>query len=167
VRDAILAVSDRLARRAGGPSDEQFTLKPGLHVTPVVNYEAFAWDRPSGHRRSVYRFVFRTLPDPFVDCLDGADASQLTPVRTRSASAPQALALLNNAFVLAHSRAFAAALEQTTPDRDRQLTVACERVWGRPPTAEERVEMRGYAARHGLANLCRLLFNSNEFLSVN
>jgi Protein of unknown function (DUF1553)/Protein of unknown function (DUF1549) len=167
VRDAILAVSDRLDRRAGGPSDEQFTLKPGLHVTPLVNYEAFAWDRPAGHRRSVYRFVFRTLPDPFVDCLDGADASQLTPVRTRSASAPQALALLNNAFVLAHSRAFAAALEQATSDRDRQLAVACERVWGRPPTAEERAEMRDYAARHGLANLCRLLFNSDEFLFVN
>ena len=31
---------------------------------------------------------------------------------------------------------------------------------------DERKELAGYAAKHGLANLCRVLFNSNEFLFV-
>ncbi|MBX9625778.1 MAG: DUF1549 and DUF1553 domain-containing protein [Gemmataceae bacterium] len=164
VRDAVLLVSGRLDRTPGGPSDQQFGMKPGIHVTPEVNYGAFAWDRPKGHRRSVYRFVFRTLPDPLVDCLDGADPSQLTAKRNESVTAPQALALLNNEFVLVHAKAFAARLGKDEPDPGRRVAAACERVWGRPPTDSERDALAAYAAKHGLPNLCRLLFNSNEFL---
>jgi hypothetical protein len=165
-RDAVLLASGRLDRRMGGPSDRQFAMKPGLHVTPIVEYGPFAWDRAAGHRRSVYRFVFRTLPDPFVDCLDGADASQLTAVRNVSVTAPQALALWNNDFVLVHSRALAKLLEASEADPGRRIAIACERAWGRPPTTDEAAEMRAYADRHGLASLCRLLFNANEFCFV-
>jgi hypothetical protein len=166
VRDAVLLISNRLDTTPGGPSDQQFAMKPGIHVTPLVDYATFDWDRPKGHRRSVYRFVFRTLPDPLVDCLDGADASQLTPKRNESVTAPQALALLNNEFILVHSKALAAWLEKQSADRGRQIALACERVWGRPPTDDERKELAAYAGKHGLANLCRVLFNSNEFLFV-
>jgi hypothetical protein len=166
VRDAILLISNRLDRTPGGPSDQQFGMKPGIHVTPIVEYGKFDWDRPKGHRRSVYRFVFRTLPDPFVDCLDGADASQLTPKRNESVTAPQALALMNNEFILVHAKAFAAWLDKQSADREKQIALACERVWGRPPKAEEAAAFAAYAAKHGMANLCRLLFNSNEFLFV-
>ena len=167
VRDAILLLSGRLDRTMGGPSDQQFGLKPGLHVTPIVEYGTFAWDRPQGHRRSVYRFLFRTLPDPFMDCLDCADASQWTPTRNVSVTAPQALSLLNNEFILVHSQALARQVEKATPERGPQITLACKQVWGRTPTGEEAAEMAAYVHRHGLANLCRLLFNSNEFLFVN
>jgi len=166
VRDAVLLVSGRLDPTPGGPSDQQFAMKPGIHVTPLVDYAKFDWDRPKGHRRSVYRFVFRTLPDPLVDCLDGADASQLTPRRNESVTAPQALALLNNEFVLVHSRALAGWLEKQSTASGRQIALACERVWGRPPTDAERKELAAYAGKHGLANLCRVLFNSNQFLFV-
>jgi hypothetical protein len=166
VRDAVLLASGRLDCTMGGPSDRQFDLKPGRHVTPVVDYGKFDWDRPQGHRRSVYRLVFRTLPDPFVACLDGADASQLTPVRNVSITAPQALALLNSEFMLVHSAALARLLEEQSSDRRAQIVVACERVWGRPPTEQEQVELAGYAEKHWLANLCRLLFNASDFLFV-
>jgi hypothetical protein len=166
VRDAILLAGERLNLKGGGPSDQEFAMQPGIHVTPLVDYQAFSWDRPEGHRRGVYRFVFRTLPDPFLDCLDAADPSQLTPVRNVSVSALQALALLNGDFILAASQAFAGALERASDRPDRRLAIACERAWGRPPTAEESEEMAAYAAQHGLANLCRLLFNSSAFLFV-
>jgi hypothetical protein len=156
VRDAILLASGRLDRRRGGPSDQQFSMKPGIHVTPTVEYDKFDWDRPEGHRRSVYRFVFRTLPDPLVDCLDGADASQLTPTRNSSVTAPQSLALLNNDFILAHAKAMAASA--------KDVDTTCRRLWGRAPTAAEREELVAYAKKHGLANACRVLMNSNEFL---
>jgi hypothetical protein len=164
VRDAILAVSGRLDRTTGGPSDQQFAMKPGVHVTPVVEYGKFDWDRPQGHRRSVYRFVFRTLPDPLVECLDGADGSALTPKRSESVTAPQALALLNNEFVLVHAKAMATRLEKQSGERAQQIEFACRLVWSRPPTADEARLFAAYADRHGLANLCRVLFNSNEFL---
>jgi hypothetical protein len=164
VRDAVLAVSGRLDRTAGGPSDQQFDMKPGIHVTPVVDYSKFDWDRPRGHRRSVYRFIFRTLPDPLVTCLDGADASQLTPKRTESVTALQALALLNNEFMLVHAKAMAARLEKLSTDRAKQIALACELVWGRSPTKDEQEMLSTYATKHGLANLCRVLFNTNEFL---
>jgi hypothetical protein len=150
----------------GGPSDQQFAMKPGKHVTPDIDYLKFDWDRPQGHRRSVYRLIFRTLPDPFIACLDGADASQLTAVRAISVTAPQALALMNNEFILVHSRALAQVLERQSPDRGVQIAQACERIWSRPPTRTEQTELADYADRHGLANLCRLLFNSSEFLFV-
>jgi hypothetical protein len=166
VRDAILLTSGRLDRRMGGPSDQQFAMKPGIHVTPIVEYGKFDWDRPQGHRRSVYRFVFRTLPDPFVDCLDGADASQPTPVRNVSVTAPQSLALFNNEFVLVHAKSLAASLEKQAGDPAGRITLTCQKLWGRPPTAGESEEFGRYAAKHGLANLCRVLFNSNEFLFI-
>jgi hypothetical protein len=37
-------------------------------------------------------------------------------------------------------------------------------VWGRPPTVDEAKLFVAYAEKHGLANLCRVLFNTNEFL---
>jgi hypothetical protein len=164
VRDAILAVSGRLDRTPGGPSDMQFDLKPGIHVTPKVDYGKFDWDRPQGHRRSVYRFVFRTLPDPLVECLDGADPSALTPKRTESVTAPQALALLNNEFILVHAKAMAARLEKHSAERGKQIDLACRLTWGRPPSDDEAKSFAAYADKHGLANLCRVLFNTNEFL---
>jgi hypothetical protein len=142
----------------------QFDLKPGIHVTPKVDYGKFDWDRPQGHRRSVYRFVFRTLPDPLVSCLDGADASTLTPKRTESVTAPQALALLNNEFVLVHAKALAARLEKHSPEVGKQIEYGCRLAWGRAPTADEAKLFAVYAETHGLANLCRVLFNTNEFL---
>ena len=94
----------------GGPSVRQFTLSPGVHVTPVVDYTAYDWNSPGSCRRAVYRFLFRTLPDPFFDALDSADASQLTAVRNESTTPLQALELLNNPFVLRQCESFAARL---------------------------------------------------------
>ena len=37
----------------------------------------------------------------------------------------------------------------------------------RDPTADETRDWAAYAARHGLANACRMMFNTNEFVFVN
>jgi hypothetical protein len=52
------------------------------------------------------------------------------------------------------------------PDLDRQVVRAYELAYGRPPTARAAALVRPFAARHGLAALCRVIFNSNEFLQV-
>jgi hypothetical protein len=150
----------------GGPSARHFTLAAGVHITPVVEYEKFDPDSPAARRRSVYRFIFRTLPDPFYEALDCPDASQFTPVRATSVTALQALALLNDRFTVRYAEHFAARLAGEFRDPAGQIARAYELALGRSPSAAEARRLADYAAKHGLANACRLLFNCNEFLFV-
>ncbi|MDR3636886.1 MAG: PSD1 and planctomycete cytochrome C domain-containing protein [Isosphaeraceae bacterium] len=166
VRDAVLQISGRLDPTMGGPSVRHFGLRPGVHVTPVVDYAEFDWNAPGAGRRSVYRFVFRTLPDPFMDTLDGADASQLTAARNVSVTPLQSLALLNDAFILRQSEQFARRLEGTASALEGQIRAAYELALGRTPTPDETREWADYTRRHGLANFCRMLLNTNEFMFI-
>jgi hypothetical protein len=167
VRDSILHISGALDLRMGGPSDQQFDLQPGHHVTPKIDYAKFDVDGPQARRRSVYRFLFRTLPDPFMDALDCPAGDQLTPVRNSSVTVQQALAMWNDAFVANYAMRFAARLEARSKNVDEQVSFACELVWCRPPSITELKDLSAYARTHGLANLVRVLFNSNEFMFVN
>ena len=150
----------------GGPSVKQFIQTAGVHVTPKVDYLGFDVDHPANYRRSVYRFVFRTVPDPFMDALDCPDASQLAPRRTESTTALQALATLNDGLLVRASQHLAERLERERPGLDERIRGAFELVLNRPSRPEESAALRRYAAAHGLANACRVLLNSNEFIFV-
>jgi hypothetical protein len=166
VRDAVLLAAGRLDRTMGGPSVKQFNMSPGIHVTPVVDYAGFDVDRPENYRRSVYRFVFRTLPDPLMEALDCPDSSQLTPARTDSVTPLQALAMLNNKFMVRMSEHLAERATKTGPDIVGQIAAVYRFALGREPTAES-TSLVEYARRHGLANACRVVLNSNEFIFLN
>jgi mono/diheme cytochrome c family protein len=165
VRDAVLRVTGKLDPKMGGPSIKQFAQSPGIHRTPKVDYQAFDVDSPGSYRRSVYRFLFRTLPDPFMDTLDCPDASQFTPVRSSSVTALQALAMLNDRFMVRQSEHFAARIAKAG-GLGKQIESAYLLALGRPPTAQETSRLADYAKKHGMANVCRLILNSNEFLFV-
>ncbi|HKS35861.1 MAG TPA: DUF1553 domain-containing protein, partial [Verrucomicrobiae bacterium] len=167
VRDAILQISGGLDLRMGGPGDMQFDLQPGIHVTPRVDYAKFDVNDSAARRRSVYRFLFRTLPDPFMDALDCPAGDQLTPVRNASVTVQQALAMWNNAFVTHYAARLAERLQSPAKTTEEQITLAYELAISRPPTKVEMDELSAYARKHGLANLCRLILNSNEFMFVN
>jgi hypothetical protein len=167
LRDAVLSITGRLDLTMGGPSVKQFIESPGIHVTPMVDYLSFDVDSPAGCRRSVYRFLFRTLPDPFMDSMDCADASQLTPARNTSVTALQALSMLNNQFMVRQSEHFAERVAGMSGDIKGQIEAAFMLALGRLPTPKEFEGLATYAARHGLANACRLILNSNEFMFVN
>ncbi len=178
VRDAVVAASGRLDLRMGGPSDRQFDLQPGIHVTPKIDYAKFDLNSDLGRRRSIYRFLFRTLPDPFMETLDCPSGDQITPTRTTSVTVQQALALWNDAFIARHCEFIAARIEKEVvsrqPSADQPLSPAnlqvdraVRLILCRPPTVDESRDLSEYASKHGLANACRLLLNSNEFLFVN
>ncbi len=167
VRDAVLQISGALDLRMGGPSDMQFDLQPGHHVTPRVDYAKFDVESETARRRSVYRFLFRTLPDPFMDALDCPAGDQLTPVRNSSVTVQQALAMWNDAFIAHYATRYAARLEAHSKRVEEQVSFACELVWCRPPTQSELENLSAYTRTHGLPNLCRVLLNSNEFMFVN
>jgi hypothetical protein len=166
VHDAVLTAADRLDLRMGGPSDRQFGLSPGIHVTPIVDYRAFDVNSDLGRRRSVYRFLFRTLPDPFSDALDCPAGDQLTPARSNSVTVQQALALWNSAFILRNAEHLAARLSREAETLEEQVTLGMKLAFGRSPTADEQLRLCDYAEAHGMANVCRLLFNANEFMFV-
>src|SRR5262249_3550781 len=96
-----------------------------------------------------------------------ADASQLTPVRSASVTALQALAMLNDRFVVRQSEHIAARVEGASADPAGRVRIACEWILGRPANPRE-VELGSeYVQKHGLTNAVRMLLNSNEFMFVN
>ena len=165
-RDSVLMASGRLDLAMGGPSVALFTSKPGPQSTPVLNYENFDWDAPGASRRSIYRLVWRAIADPFMDALDFPDLGLLSPVRGFSASALQALALFNNGFILRSSEHFAGRLEAAGGPVEQQIQAAFGIAYQRPPSPEELGDFAALASQHGLAAVCRVLLNSNEFLFV-
>jgi hypothetical protein len=86
--------------------------------------------------------------------------------RNQTITPQQALALLNNRFMLAMSRHFAARVEKTGRDVSAQVSAAFRLALGRLPTRDERQALADYARQHGLANTCRVILNLNEFVFV-
>lgn len=165
-RDAVLQASGKLDLKMYGPPVKHFLTKPGIHVTPEADFDSFNVDTPEAWRRGIYRFIFRTRPDPLLAALDCPDASMAAPVRSTSVSAPQALVLWNNQYVLRHSEHLAGFAKSRSDVLKEQIQWITQRVLLRSPTEKETETWTGYAQKHGLANLCRLLFNASEFLFI-
>ncbi len=165
IRDSALAISGRLNLTMGGPSDEQFWFKDDH--SPVYDYAKFDVDSPASYRRSVYRFLVRSVPDPFMDRLDCADPSLLTPKRNVTITAIQALATLNNPFMVRQAEHLAFRLRELGgDDAGAQIRWMYRLSVGRDPTESEVRSVDAYRRAHGLENLCRIMLNSNEFLFI-
>jgi mono/diheme cytochrome c family protein len=164
IRDAILTVSGQLDLRVGGP---------GYSIwEPNTNYVVVFKPRvdlgPDSFRRMVYQFKPRSQADPTFGAFDCPDAALVVPRRNASTTALQALNLLNSRFILSQSEAFAARLRREAgADPALQVQLAFRLAVGRDPTALESSAAIGVAREHGLAVLCRALFNSSEFVFVN
>jgi hypothetical protein len=161
IRDAVLAVSGRLDLKMYGPGFRTFGFLDDH--SPHYKYEEYNPDDPAGHRRSIYRFLVRSAPDPFMETLDCPDPSLRVEKRNESLTALQALALLNDKFMLRMAEHFAERVEKTSGDLSGRLAAAYRLALGREPTAEEGRVLIDYARKHGLANVCRLILNTNEF----
>ena len=162
LRDAILTTSGTLNETLGGPGFYLFVLEKTTH-SPHYEYYKFDPADPKSHRRSVYRFIVRSQPDPFMTTLDCADSSQSTPKRDETLTALQALSLLNNKFTLHMAGQFAERIKKESKTLKGQIRRAHQLTTGRPPTAKEMTALHTYAQTHGLQNLCRVLFNLSEF----
>jgi hypothetical protein len=165
IRDSALFVAGRLDRGMGGPGFALFRFKDDH--SPIYDHDDPDWiDPPAGRRRSIYRFIVRSVPNPFVECLDGADPNAMVPVRSTTITALQALALLNDPFMIAQVEAFARRIEAMGDETGGRIDAAFRLALGRPPTASECGALAAYADRHGLASACRVVLNLNEFLFI-
>ena len=165
-RDAALQTAGRIDFTMGGPGVNHFKMGPGPQMTPALDYAAFDWESPAANRRSVYRTVWRSIPDPFMDSLDFPDLTLLSPTRGTSVSALQALTLYNNNFVLSCSQALAKRVVAEGGTPERQVERAAVLAWGRAITDEERKVLRTLASAHGLEAACRVILNANAFLFI-
>ena len=164
VRDSVLLISGKLDLTMGGPSVEHFFFKDDH--SPVYDYARFDLDRPESYRRAVYRFIVRSVPDPFMESLDCPDPSLLTPKRNSTLTAIQALALLNDPFIIRQAEHFAGRLRQSRGGLAEQIEEGYLLAVGRRPRPEELRTLTAYGEKHGLENVCRLILNSNEFMFV-
>ncbi|HEU0119213.1 MAG TPA: DUF1549 and DUF1553 domain-containing protein [Bryobacteraceae bacterium] len=164
VRDATLQAAGRLDLQMGGPSAEQFFFKDDH--SPVYDYTRFDIDSPGSRRRSVYRFIVRSVPDPLMERLDCPDPSTMTAKRNTTITAIQALALMNNPLLVKQAEYLAARAREAGPGQTEQIQALYRLTLQRDPSASEAGILARYAAQHGLENASRLLLNSNEFLFV-
>ena len=165
IRDAIMFVSGALDPTMGGPGYRLFELERPEH-SPHYEYHKFDHSDPATHRRSIYRFIVRSQPDPWMTTMDCADSSQSTPKRDETLTALQSLSLLNNQFNLVMAERFHQSLRGEAEMLVDQVAVAFEMVVQREADQEDLQAMVACAKQHGLPNLCRFLFNLSEFIYI-
>ena len=149
----------------GGPGYYLFELERTTH-SPHYEYHKFDPNDASSHRRSIYRFIVRSQPDPWMTTLDCADSSQSTPKRNETLTSLQALSLLNSRFNLVMAEIFAASVAKEQEALQKQVHSAASLVLQREPDAGELAALTLYARDHGMQNLCRFLFNLSEFIYI-
>jgi mono/diheme cytochrome c family protein len=165
LRDSVLAVSGMLDPKMGGPGFELFRYKKDH--SPIYDHSApEAIDNPFVRRRTVYRFTVRSVANPFLECLDSADPNSNTPTRNTTITSLQSLALLNDLFMIRQSQYFARRLENLTADPRHRIEAAFLLALGRRPGSGEVDALETYSSKHGLANACRFLLNTNEFAFI-
>jgi hypothetical protein len=162
-RDAVLAVSGKLNLAAGGPGWRDFKYTEAY--APIYQYVTA--DTPELWRRSIYRFVVRTTPHQFMTTLDCPNPANLTPARTATTTALQALTLSNNEFMLQQARHFAARVEREAgADPAAQTIRVFQLAFARPPNQAELTAARDLVRTDGVFSLCRMVLNANEFVYV-
>jgi len=188
IRDSMLAVSGRLNPKMYGPAMFPFIPPEALAGNSDPNSIWPAYDEAEASRRTVYAFIKRSLVVPMIEVLDLCDTTKTSAKRAVTSVAPQALTLFNGRFVNEQAAHLAGRLEKEAGDDPaRQIALAYQLALCREPTAEERQAMLEFlateqtrlieeaarsgtplpqeAARHkALAQLCRVIFNLNEFV---
>ncbi len=160
VRDSMLAISGQLHLKMYGRGYDLFDKRGGLSGFKPVDTSS-----PENQRRMIYAHKVRREPEAVFGAFDCPDAGQSTATRTTSTTPIQALNLFNSRFTLDQSEAFADRVrKEAGAEAAQQIRRAYQLALTRQPTAEELRDTIPTVRTHGLAVLCRALFNSNEFL---
>jgi hypothetical protein len=179
VRDAVLAVSGRLDRTAGGPPVPIEPRPDGTVVVPDKRLPTPA----ARSRRSLYLFARRNYNLTLLNVFDQPVMATNCTRRVHSAVPLQSLTLLNDAFLLDQADHFAARVLAAADSEQRRVETAFRLAFAREPSPAEvaagaallkklRERYAGEklppdeAERNALARLCHMLMCANEFLYV-
>jgi mono/diheme cytochrome c family protein len=182
LRDSILAVSGKLNPEMFGPGIYPRIDPDVINAGSRPRWPLDAKDDQSTWRRSVYIFVKRSVLLPLIEVFDCPATVVSGPSRAVSTVSPQALALMNNEFVLQQAGFFAERVaKEAGADRHSQVARAFEIALNRTPSAKEiewsmsflKSQAEGYAQRDNekpgasaLRDFCHAIINLNEFLYV-
>ncbi|HEU0178409.1 MAG TPA: PSD1 and planctomycete cytochrome C domain-containing protein [Blastocatellia bacterium] len=182
LRDGILAVSGKLNREMFGPGIFPRIDPDVINTGSRPRWPLDAKDDQSTWRRSVYIFVKRSVLLPLIEVFDCPATVVSGPTRAVSTVSPQALALMNNEFVLQQAFFFAERVaKEAGADKRAQVVRAFEIALNRPPNAKEiewslsflKSQAEGFARRKdekpeesALRDFCHAIINLNEFVYV-
>jgi cytochrome c553 len=179
IRDSILAVSGKLNKEMFGEGIYPRIDPDIINTGSRPRWPLDAKDDHSTFRRSVYIFVKRSVLLPMAEVFDCPVTVVTAPQRPTSTVSPQALALMNNQFVLEQAGFFAERVAKEAPAN--QVRHAFALALNRSPSAKElqwanafiKQQTAGYVERNdanpaaaAMRDFCHALFNLNEFLYV-
>ena len=145
IRDAMLAISERLDLTVGGTIfdyqhrylDGVVDAKRGLYA---LNLGGKTYHPYFSSRRSIYLPVIRNGLPAVLQLFDFADPNATTPQRSSTTVAPQALFLMNSPFVREQAFHFARKLARLTSSDREFVQRARQAVLGRSATQQEQRE---------------------------
>lgn len=167
IRDCMLAISEQIdltpprgsviALAGDGPvGGERFR---------VLEEEAI--ETAKGRHRSLYLPVARTVQSEALSLFDFSDPSTVRGARETTIVPPQALYLMNSAFVSEAAGAMASRVMRR-PGFDQRFDLACRLAFGRGPYPDETAAARRLGdSRESWVSICRALLSSADFLFIN
>lgn len=162
LRDATLSVAGTLDLTMGGPGFRIHADKKRYEGWQVVDNSG-----PSTWRRLIYQESMRGIDDRMFTAFDRPECGQVTPKRTMSTTPLQSLNLFNGEFILTQSNKLAERIQREAgTDAPAQIKYAFALVHRRAPSAKEAQAAQALVAQDGLAELCRVLLNTNEFAFI-
>jgi mono/diheme cytochrome c family protein len=165
IRDSILAVSGRLNTKMYGPSVFPEIPPAALEGSSDPDKIWKASSEEEASRRTVYVFLKRSMIVPMLDVLDLCDTARSAARRQNTSVATQALTLFNGDFVNQQARYLAERLRREAgDDRGKQIDLAWRLALARPPKPSETAAMLDFLKREPLEQMCRVIFNLNEFV---
>ena len=174
IRDGILATAGSLDDKMYGPS-----------IMPYLSDFMLGRGRPDhsgpvdgAGRRSIYLSVRRNFLNPMFLAFDYPTPFTTIGRRSISNVPAQALAMMNNPFVVQQAELWAKrTLDEPGKTTRERLTGLYVRAFGRPPSASETSRAIGFLEAQSTqdakgevrawSDLCHVLFNVKEFIFVN
>lgn len=174
LRDSLLKIAGQLTRSPYGPPVWPELPADVLQANPAFlddNAERTkGWypDAPENlHVRSIRLIRKRSVKIPFMETFDLPDNFEACTGRLVSTGAPQALTLLNHPLSREVADTAAARIRESAGDDPaEQIRHAFRLILQRDPLPEETDACLPLVRDRSLAELCRVLFNTNEFLVV-
>ena len=167
IRDAALAASGRLNPKMFGPSMYPHIPPAALEGNSDPDKIWKESEEAEASRRTIYAFLKRSMLVPMLEVLDLCDISRSAARRQNTSVATQALTLFNGDFVNRQARYLAERLRREAgQDPGRQVDLAYRLALARPARPAEIATMKEFLEKEPLEQMCRVIFNLNEFAYV-